>query len=133
MQDLQKLVDFITRTNWIVLLAGGIIALAVAPEKVTLGVMLGGLIVSVNFHLLKRTLKTMLSADTVAQRGRSVIGNVLVKYYFRFALSGIAIFLLIFKHVVDPFGLILGLSVVVASVFIATALELKRLLFKEAI
>jgi hypothetical protein len=48
-------------------------------------------------------------------------------------ISGGIIFLLISKHIVHPLGLLAGLSVVVASMFLATVLELMRLFFKEAV
>ena len=96
-------------------------------------IILGGLIVAINFHLLNHTLKKMFQPDVVKERGHSVVGNVLVKYYIRFAVSGAIIFLLISKHIVHPLGLLAGLSVVLASTFMATVLELSRLLFKEAV
>ncbi len=133
MQDLQKLIDFVTKTNWLILLFGSMIGLLLTPINVALGIILGGLIVAINFHLLKRTLKTMIQSDVVLERGRSVVGNVLVKYYIRFAVSAGLIFVLISKHIVHPVGLLAGLSVVVASIFVATALEISRLLFKEAV
>ena len=133
MQDLNKIIDFITRSNWLILLAASLAGVLFAPPKAALGIILGGLIVAVNFHLLKRTLKNMLSPETVLEKGKSVVGNVLVKYYLRFMVSGVLIFLLIAKHIVHPIGLLAGLSVVVASVFLATMLEIKRLIFKEAV
>lgn len=133
MQDLQKVVNFVTASNWIILVFGGMIGLLITPMKFASGIIIGGLIVSVNFHLLKNTLKNMFSPDVVLERGQSVVGNVLVKYYIRFAISGFLIFLLISKHIVHPLGLLAGLSVVVASMFLATGLELTRLFFKEAI
>jgi hypothetical protein len=57
---------------------------------------------------------------------------VLAKYYVRFALSGFVIFLLIAGRLVDPIGLVIGLSVVVVSIMLATVRELKKLIFKEA-
>ena len=133
MQDLHKIIDFITASNWLILLVGGMIGTMMAPAKVALGIILGGLIVAVNFHLLRRTLKNTLHPDSVLEKGRSVVGSVLFKYYIRFAVSGVLIFLLISNHIVHPVGLLAGLSVVVASIFLATALELKRILFKEAV
>ena len=133
MRDLHNIIDFITASNWLILLVGGTIGTLMAPGKVALGIILGGLIVAVNFHLLRRTLKNTLHPDTVSEKGRSVVGNVLFKYYIRFAVSGVLIFLLISNHIVHPVGLLAGLSVVVASIFLATALELKRILFKEAV
>ena len=60
MQDLQKIVDFITRSNWLILLVGGIIGLAMTPVKFAMGIILGGLIVAINFHLLRHTLKKII-------------------------------------------------------------------------
>ena len=133
MQDIQKIVNFVTTSNWLLLLFGGMIGLMVTPMKFALGIILGGLIAAVNFQLLKRTLENMFQPDVVSERGRSLVGNVLVKYYIRFAISGTAIFLLISNHIVHPLGLLAGLSVVVASMFMATVLELTRLFFKEAV
>jgi len=95
---------------------------------------LGAFIAGSSFHLLKRTLNNAFEhPENVAQKGRAVLINVLVKYYIRFTISGFLIFLLIAGHVVNPLGLLAGLSVVVASIFLATAFELKRLIFKEAV
>ncbi len=133
MAELQKLVNFVTRTNWLLFLGTSLIALWIAPQKVYLGVFLGGLIVAINFQLLKKTVVNNLSSDRVMEKGSSLVGNLLVKYYIRFAISGAVIFLLISKHIVHPLGLLAGLSVVVASMFLATMLELMRLFFKEAV
>lgn len=133
MKELTKLVDFVTRSNWIILSLAAAAALAFTPVKVYLGVVLGGLIVAINFHLLKHTLKKSFQPEVVSEKGRSLVGNVLVKYYIRFGVSALVIFLLISNHVVHPLGLLAGLSVVVASMFLATLLVLTRLLIKEAV
>jgi hypothetical protein len=133
MQDIHKIVDFVTKANWLILVAGGAVAAMLMPGKVALGVIFGGLIVAVNFHLLKNTLKKMIDPEVISAKGRSVISNVLMKYYFRFVISAAIIFVLISNHIVHPLGLLAGLSVVVASIFMATALEIKRILFKEAV
>jgi hypothetical protein len=57
----------------------------------------------------------------------------LVKYYIRFIISGVIIFFLIREQVVNPIGLFVGLSVVVGSICLATMVELKNLIFKEAV
>jgi hypothetical protein len=87
----------------------------------------GGLIVTVNFHLLYRSLKEALTPPHVTET-RVVLG----KYYLRFAVSGVIIFVLIADHFVHPLGLIIGLSVVVTSIFLATINEVRRIIFKEA-
>jgi hypothetical protein len=92
------------------------------------GMIFGGLIVTINFHLLAKTLKTALSPQRLTSPN-----VVLVKYYIRFIISGVLIFLLIRQQVVNPIGLFIGLSVVVASITLATMVEVKKLIFKEAV
>lgn len=133
MAEIEKIVNFITRTNWMIFLGSSLLALWLAPQKVYLGVFLGGLIVTINFQLLKRTVTNNINEESVMVKGKSLVGNLLVKYYIRFALTAFVIFLLISNNSVHPIGLLAGLSVVVASTFIATAIELTRILFKEAV
>lgn len=92
------------------------------------GIIFGGLIVTVNFHLLARTLKKAFTPPHLVSHH-----VILAKYYVRFIISGILIFVLISMHIVNPLGLFIGLSVVVASMMLATLIEIKRLIFKEAI
>ena len=47
-------------------------------------------------------------------------------------LSVIIIFIIVSKNYVDPGGLLIGLSVVVASIMIAAVYELKNIICKEA-
>lgn len=133
MQDLEKIVNFVTKSNWLLLIATSSLALMTTPTKVSLGVLLGGLIVAINFQLLKKTVVNNFRPDVVSEKGGSFVGSILVKYYIRFVISGGLIFLLISNHIVHPLGLLAGLSVVVASMFLATMLELTRLFFKEAV
>lgn len=98
------------------------------PPQFTLGIVLGGLIVAANFHMMARTLRRSLTPPFLSSQG-----SVLVKYYIRFIMSGIIIFVLISMHLVEPLGLILGLSIVVASIFAATIHEITKLIFKEAV
>ena len=133
MQDLSKIIGFITKSNWLLLAVAGFVSLGLASQEVYLGVISGGLIVAVNFHVLQRTINNNLSPERVSEKGSSLLGNVLVKYYIRFVISGILIFLLISNHIVHPLGLLAGLSVVVASIFLATMLVLTKILFKEAV
>lgn len=133
MQDLSKIIGFITKSNWLLLAGAGGASLALGSREVYLGVILGGLIVAVNFHVLQRTIHNNLSPERVSEKGSSLLGNVLAKYYIRFMISGILIFLLISNHIVHPLGLLAGLSVVVASIFLATMLVLTKILFKEAV
>ncbi len=133
MEELEKIVNFITQTNWILFLVSSLVALILAPQKVYLGVFLGGLIVTINFHVLKNTVTKNINQKRVIEKGKSLIGALLVKYYLRFALTAVIIFLLIANRSVHPAGLLAGLSVVVASTFIAAAIELTKIIFREAV
>ena len=126
--DIQKrILRFITYANWIFFAAAFLVGLLAFHRDFALGVLAGGLIVTVNFHLLARTLKKSLTPPHLVSH------NVIIaKYYVRFIASGVIIFFLISGHYVDPLGLFIGLSVVVASIVVATVRELKNLIFKEA-
>lgn len=126
--DIQKrILLFITRANWVLFAAAVLVGLVAFQFDVALGIFAGGLIVTVNFHLLARTLKKSLTPPHLVSH------NVIIaKYYVRFIASGVIIFFLISGHYVDPLGLFVGLSVVVASIVVATVRELKNLIFKEA-
>ena len=96
---------------------------------VTRGIIFGGLIVTVNFHLLYRTVKRALTPPHLASHNA-----VLAKYYIRFLISGLIIFVLISQKFVSPLGLFVGLSIVVFSIILATLIELTKLFFfKEAV
>jgi hypothetical protein len=124
----QRLVKFVTRANWVLFFVASIIGLVLLPPDFARGIIFGGLIVTVNFHLLYRTLKKSFRPSRLASHT-----VVLAKYYVRFCISGFIIFILISGHYVNPLGLIIGLSVVVASFFLATMCELTKQIYKEAI
>jgi len=124
----QRLIKFITITNWVLFFIGSIAGFLITTPNFAKGIIFGGLIVTINFHMLSRTLKKAF------RNPHSASHNVILgKYYVRFIVSGFIIFLLISKHYVDPIGLFIGLSVVVASIMLATICEIKKLFLKEAI
>jgi len=124
----QRLLTFVTRSNWVLLAAVSLLGLAAATPAFTRGIIFGGLIVTINFHLLAKTLNRAFQPQRLTSPN-----VVLIKYYIRFTISGVIIFFLISQQVVNPIGLFIGLSVVVASITLATMVELKKLFFKEAV
>jgi len=124
----ERLLKFVTRANWILLLTASLLGLAMAPIDFAFGVIAGGVIVTINFHLLGRTLKKALTPPHLASHH-----TVLAKYYLRFIISGIILFILIAGHFVNPIGLFIGLSIVVVSIMLATMVELINLFSKEAV
>lgn len=127
--DIQKrILTFVTRSNWILFLGSTLAGFLFTPVEFALGIFFGGLIVTVNFHLLGRTLRRALTPPHLSSHN-----VVIAKYYIRFIASGVIIFFLISKHIVNPLGLFIGLSVVVASIIMATLCELKHMMVKEAV
>jgi len=124
----QRLIKFITITNWILLSIVSIVGLLITTPNFARGIIFGGLIVTINFHMLYRTLKKAFRPPHLASHN-----VILAKYYLRFIASGFIIFVLISKHYANPIGLLIGLSIVVASIMLATIYEIKKLFFKEAI
>ena len=127
----RRLLKFITRTNWIIIALVVVAGCVYAPGRFALGILAGGLIVTVNFQLLYRSLKQSLTPHHLTDH-RTVLGKTLGKYYIRLIVTAIIIFVLIAKNLVNPIGLIIGLSVVVTSVFVATLNEIRKIIFKEA-
>jgi len=123
----RRLLRFITWTNWILFCAVTISGFILTPKSFAWGILAGGLIVTINFQLLYRSLRRTLTPPHSANT-KAILG----KYYIRFLVSAVIIFVLIADHYVNPLGLIIGLSVVVTSIFIATFNEIRRIIFKEA-
>ncbi|MFZ5572114.1 MAG: ATP synthase subunit I [Thermodesulfobacteriota bacterium] len=124
----QRLLKFVVRSNWILFIAASILAGLASSPEFTKGIVFGGLIVTVNFHALARTLQKALTPPYLSSHT-----SVLAKYYIRFIISGVILFFLISRHIVNPMGLFVGLSVVVASIMLATINEVTKIIFKEAV
>ena len=123
-----RILRFVTRTNWVLLVVVGALGLVFLPVQFAKGIVIGGLIVTVNFHLLYRSLKKALTPPHLASHN-----TVIIKYYFRFIVSGLILLFVISGQYAAPLGLVVGLSVVVASIFLATILEVSKLFMKEAV
>ncbi len=122
-----RILKFVTYSNWLLLITATAVGFSHFSTQVGLGIAAGGLIVTINFHLLARTLRKALTPPHIAS-----VKGVIFKYYFRFIITAIIIFMLMVSKQVDPMGLIAGLSVVVASMMFATLNEVRQLITKEA-
>lgn len=92
-----------------------------------LGVTVGGAIALINFGLLKRTV-----LRTIRPEVTNPLAKVLIKYYVRFILTCLVLYILVRWEVVEPLGLLVGLSAVVLSVFVWFARQTFKL-NKEAV
>ncbi len=111
--DWERVFIEIRTLNWATLLVLGLISYFLMSSAFTLGVIFGGLIIIANFYMLQRTIRTAFGPDG-ALKGKKKI--IIAKYYFRLAIVGIIIYMLIAKALVDPIGLTMGLSTVVISI-----------------
>ncbi|TYT74349.1 ATP synthase subunit I [Desulfobotulus mexicanus] len=128
MEIQERLVHFISRGNWVVLALFCSASLWIENPAFFRGVLFGGLIVTINFYMLGRTLKKSFKPPHLAS-----VHSIIAKYYLRFIISGIIIFILILGRFVSPLGLVLGLSVVVVTMFCAAIVALMKILSsKEA-
>ena len=123
----QRIVHFVTYANWFLLVAVTVLGFANFSLRMGLGILAGGLVVTINFHLLAKTLRKALTPPHTAS-----VKAVLFKYYIRFIITAIIIYFLMAIPQVDPVGLIIGLSIVVASMMFATLNELRQFIMKEA-
>lgn len=123
----KRILRFITHANWILFLFASMLGLIIFPPDFARGIIFGGLIVTTNFLLLSKAIKKALRPPHIFS-----YKVVVAKYYVRFVISGIIIFMLIAGQYVDPRGLLVGLSIVVGSIILATMCEVKKLIFKES-
>jgi len=124
----KRILTFVTRSNWILFLAASVLGFVLLPADFARGVLFGGLLVTLNFHLLAGTLRKALTPPHLSSHNL-----IIAKYYLRFIGSGFIIFVLIAGNYVNPLGLVVGLSVVVFSIMLATLCEITKLIFKEAV
>ena len=101
------------RINWAVLLVLSSISYFVMDRSQTAGVILGGLIIIVNFGILQHTIRRAFSSDGATRRSKM---SIIAKYYLRILALGAIIYCLITRGLVDPVGLAVGLSTVMLSI-----------------
>ncbi len=128
MEIQNRILTFVTRSNWILFGTASTLSFLLLPSDFARGILFGGLLVTVNFHLLAGTLRKALTPPHL-----SSYNVVIAKYYLRFIGSGFIIFVLIAGKYVNPIGLVIGLSIVVCSIMLATLREVTKLIFKEAV
>ncbi|MFZ5585254.1 MAG: ATP synthase subunit I [Thermodesulfobacteriota bacterium] len=103
-------------------------ALFLAPMKSVVSLVVGGLIALINFRLLELTVRRAMLPG-----GRDgVLRRVLVKYYLRFFATALVLLVLMRQGLVEPLGLLVGLSVVMLSI-LGWGVAQARKLSKEAV
>ncbi len=111
--DWDKIYRELKRLNWLILLTLSLISYFLMSHSLTLGIILGGLVIMTNFHVFQHTIRRAFSPQGIMQAAKI---SIIAKYYFRLLALGIIIYILITRGWVDPVGLALGLSTVVISI-----------------
>jgi hypothetical protein len=121
--------------NWLVLavlVLGGFIW---RGREFALGILLGGLVVVINFHLLHQALKgtleraAALSPEEAKGQAKAFFA---ARQLLRFFALLLIIYLLVSQGWVDVLGLVVGLSTVVITLILAAIIEVIKLKHKEA-
>ena len=98
-----------------------------------LGVLVGGLVVVLNFHWLHRNLKGLLetsaqqSADQRGQAKAFFAGRQILRFFVMLAV----LFVLLRQDWVNVFGLVVGLSTTVLTLMVVAVIEVIKLKKKE--
>lgn len=100
-------------TNWIIMGVLLILSAFFMSYRFTLGVVLGGFISIVNFYWLERDLRKVFSR--LSEKSGSLLT---LKYFLRFAVTGVVLYFVITGDIVDIVGLIIGLSTVIVTMVI---------------
>jgi len=121
--------------NWLVL-AGLVVAGFIwGGKEFALGILVGGLVAVVNFHLLHQALKGMLeraaalSPEEAQGRAKAFFA---ARQLLRFFALLAVIFFLVSRGWVNIIGLVVGLSTVVLTLILAAIIEVIKLKNKEA-
>ena len=119
----EKIHDDLKTKIWLVLLVLSSSGYFFLTPKQTLSIIIGGLIVIVNFRFFEDTLKKAFGKNFLLASKKTAI---FVKIYFRLFALGLVIALLLKFEMVNPIGLTIGLSTIVIAITIfAVCLALK--------
>jgi len=111
--DWDKAYHAITKRNWIILFLLSLISYFAMPPSATLGVILGGVAIIINFDLLQYTIRRAFPTNGTEKLKKPAL---IIKSYVRLLGLGLVMYLSIKLGRVDPVGLAIGLSTVVFSI-----------------
>ncbi len=125
----EALLKRIEQFNWVLLALLATGSFVFFSRKFSLGVLVGGILAIANFYLMKRSLLRALDPQ---RKGKTRFAYLL-KYYLRFAALGLMIALLLIKGWVSPFGMLLGLSIIVLGIALVGVEQARKLFFKGVV
>lgn len=109
------------RRNWIILVVLVLLSLIWRSVPVTLGVLTGGLVVTLNYYWMGHSLRSLLADPRRAPQNKGRAGR---SYLFRLLIIGLALYVLLAHVHIHPVGLVVGLSVYVVNLLLTAAKRL---------
>jgi len=125
----EALIKKVELFNWVLLALLTSSSFVFFSREFGFGVLVGGILAIANFYLMKRSLFRALDP----QRKGKTRFFYLLKYYLRFAALGLIIALLLIKGWVSPFGMLLGLSIIVLGIALVGIVEARKFFFKGVV
>jgi len=125
----EALIKKVELFNWVLLALLTSSSFVFFSREFGFGVLVGGILAIANFYLMKRSLFRALDP----QRKGKTRFFYLLKYYLRFAALGLIIALLLIKGWVSPFGMLLGLSIIVLGIGLVGIHEARKFFFKGVV
>ena len=111
--DWDELYRNLKMRSLIILFISASISYFLMSNSITAGIILGGLIIIINFDILQSAVRRAFPADGAIKAKKILL---IAKTYFRLLVLGAIIYFLITRVRVDPLGLTVGLSTVVFSI-----------------
>jgi hypothetical protein len=120
--------------SWIMLAALTALGWLWFGRDIALGILAGGLVAVLNFHVMAHVLSSTLSrqwgsAAEWQTAGRQAVSFMTLKYVLRFTILAVIIFFLVKNGWVNIFGLVVGLSTVVLTLIVLGILESRKIFF----
>ena len=125
----EALIKKVELFNWILLALLTSSGFVFFSRDFGFGVLVGGVLAIANFYLMKRSLFRALDP----QRKGKTRFFYLLKYFLRLAALGLIIAWLLIKGWVSPFGMLLGLSIIVIGIALAGIHEARKFFFKGVV
>ena len=122
-EEFENLPSILKKRNWMILAFSFFCSLFFLSWRFTLGILIGGILINLNFHFLHRNLVRVL----IFSKGKGVVS----KFLLRMFVTGVIIFIVLFKDWVSAFGLILGLSTVVINLFSLALVEARGIVLNR--
>jgi hypothetical protein len=120
--------------NWTILAVLVALGFLWQGPRFGLGVLVGGLLMVLNFHWLHHNLKGLLEGAAGAPEGQpgQLKAFFAARQFLRFGVALVVLFLLLRQEWVNIFGLMVGLSTTVLTLMAVALIEVIKLKKKEA-